>query len=128
MQERIIKVGILCVLLFIISSVYFIHKGLTQHVLPLSILRWSQQKWNEGQYIESVDWFVAANESAFNTGGRWTIADFYLQRIRSLCVEGKLAEAQENCSRAVSILDGHDDEGTVNYMCLMIDQEMLKQK
>jgi hypothetical protein len=126
MRRRLIASGLILLLLTAIASSYFIQIGFA-HVLPASMLRWSQQKWSEGRYGEAARWFLGANQSAFNAGWRWSGADVYISRARALQNAGDLRGSLESCVRAVTILDGHDDEGAVSYYCTTVE-EMLKRR
>jgi hypothetical protein len=106
---------------------YFVQKGFV-HVLPASMLRWSQQKWSQGLYSESVRWFVLAGEGAFDAGVRWSIAELYVGRTRRFFDEGQLGEARENCAQAVRILGDNDDEGAVSYLCTAIEERIRAQE
>lgn len=119
--------GLLILLLVCSTSVYFINTGF-QHILPLSMLRYAGQNWHEGKYAEAIRWYANANESAFNAGIRWTIAGYYIEKMRDLQNSGELNKALETCSQAVKILDGHDDEGAVSYNCTMIEEKIKRQK
>ena len=115
------------ILLFVFSiSASFINKGF-HHVLPSGMLRLAGQYWDDKSYAESIRWFANANVSAFNAGLRWTIADYYIQQMDDFLHKEKLTEASENCSRAVKVLDGHDDEGAVSYNCVVIEQKIKQQ-
>jgi len=61
---------------------------------------------------------------AFEAGGRWSIADIHISRMRSLEEEGRLSEALQECATAVRILHGYDDEGGLSYECSVIEQRI----
>jgi hypothetical protein len=119
--------GILILILACSMGVYLINKGF-QHVLPQSMLRYAGQNWNDGQYTEAIRWFANANASAWNAGARWTIAEYYLRQMKEFSEKGELAKALENCSQAVKVLAGHDDEGAVSYNCIVIEEKIKSQK
>lgn len=127
MQKHIIRFSVIFLLIFIGSSTYFIHKGFT-HVLPQSILRWSKQNWNDGEHMESIKWFVNSHKSAFDAGFRYTIAEYYFNRIKTFHNQGNLPEALETCYESVKVLGGHDDEGAHAYYCWSLEQEIQRQK
>ena len=116
-------------LLLTTASAYFIRKGFSRHVMAGSMTRWSRQKWNEGKYLESANWLMASYESALDAGVRWTIVEgFYLDHMIALRNQNKPNEALETCLRALDILAGSDDEGTLSYGCMQMEGQITGQK
>jgi hypothetical protein len=120
MRRRLVVAGLALLMLFAGSSSCLIRQGFT-HVMPASMLRWSLQKWNQGQHAESIGWFFAAHETALNAGLRWAIAGLYLDRTARFESQGELKAALASCADAVRILDGYDDEGGVSYHCTALE-------
>jgi hypothetical protein len=109
-------------------SAYFIQVGF-RHVWSASILRWSQQEWGEGKYLESARWRIVSYQDALRAGVRWTVVErFYLNRMTELRDRGKPEEALDACRRAISVLAGDDDEGVVSYECAELEREIANQK
>lgn len=124
MRKHIKIISLVIFILCVGLSGYFIHKGFT-HVLPQDMLRLSVQKWNEGQYTESIKWFVASYEDALDAGIRWIIVEnFYLRQISDLSNEKNFKEALETCARAIRVLNGHDDEGGLSYTCIVLEEQI----
>ncbi len=125
MYKPALLTSVILFALMIGSGVYFIHKGIDHHFMATSILEWSKQKWHNGDYVESVKWFIASYKSALDAGIRWTVAEkFYLTRMEELRNQGKLGEALKICHQAVNILGASDDEGMTSYDCVEIEQQI----
>ena len=105
----------------------FVREGFT-HWFPQGELRSVNQTWKDGQYIASIKWFVIANTSALDAGWRHIFVKFYYQTIPDLIDQGKFDEALEDCVEAVKILNGYDDEGSLGFTCIQIEQAIKNNK
>jgi hypothetical protein len=114
-------------ILILLACINFRNEGI-KHVLSNSELRWSREKWSNGEYFESMKWFVVANTSAIDGGFRWSIARLYIKRVVTLEKQEKLEEALDACGRTVRILNGYDDEGSIDYHCLELRERIERQK
>lgn len=115
------------IILILLVCIGFRNEGI-KNVVPHGELRWSREKWNNGEYSESIKWFIVANTSAINAGFRWSIARLYFKRVVALEEQEKLEEALDACGRTVRILGGYDDEGSLDYHCLELRERIERQK
>lgn len=110
----------LCLLLAIGILAHLLSKGFG-HVDPKMALWQAQRSWSEGQIIKAIPQFARAVWMAIEAGGRWSIADIYVRRMRVLEKDGRLSEALQACTTAIRILRGYDDEGGLSYECTVIE-------
>ena len=104
-----------------------IQEGFT-HWFPQGELRLANEKWKNGQYTESIKWFDVANKSAFDAGWRHIFVRYYYRSIPDLIDQGKYDEALDDCVAAVKMLNGHDDEGSLSFLCTQIEQAIENDK
>ena len=121
-RNKMVLTGI-CLLLVIAVCVYFVLEGFN-HIDPKLALWHAQRSWREGQIVQAIPQFVRAVWMAFEAGGRWSIADTHVNKMRLLEEEGRLHEALRECATAVRILHGYDDEGGLSYECYVIEQRI----
>jgi len=114
---------IICSILIIGVCAYLVSKGF-DHIDPKIALWQAQRSWSEGQIIQAILQFARAVWMATEAGGRWSIANIYVRRMRSLEKEGRLLEALQACATAVRILRSYDDEGGLSYECTVIEQRI----
>ena len=116
----------LCILLVSGACISFVAEGF-HHVNAASELRHAQEYWQNGEVGKSLPKFVAAFRLALESGIRWSIANGYINQMRSLNSAGRLREALTQCTEAVQTLDGFDDEGIISYECAAIGENIRRQ-
>lgn len=124
------KIGVIFAILLLAvlaQSVYFMNDGFN-HWLPQGMRRLSDAKWQEGKHLESIQWYISAYKSAYDAGVRWFIAGYYFRQEADYLEKNKLNEALKSCRQAQFIVDGHDDEGAVDFNCFRIEEEIKLQK
>lgn len=121
-HRKMILIGV-CLLFAIGVCTYLVLKGFG-HIDPKIALWQAQRSWLEGQIVQAIPQFIRAVWMAFEAGGRWSIADIHVSRMRALEEEGRLPEALQECATAVRLLHGYDDEGGLSYECSVIEQRI----
>ncbi len=116
----------LCILLVSGACIGFVAEGF-HHVNAASELRHAREYWQNGEVGKSLPKFVAAFGLALESGIRWSIANGYIDQMRSLNSAGRLQEALAQCTAAVQTLDGFDDEGIISYECTAIEENIRRQ-
>jgi len=126
-SKKIKAIFVILPLVVLAQSMYFINSGIN-HWFPQGMLRLSEAKWQEGKYFESIKWYISGYESAYDAGVRWFIAGFYFRQEANYLKRDQLGDALKSCRHAQSIVDGHDDEGAIDFNCFMIEEKMKTQK
>ncbi len=110
-----------CLVLGIILN--FAREGY-QRASPNNVLVIAQTDWQDGKISEAVPLFVLSFKMALESQVRWTIADSYINKMKDLKKNRQLHEALAECNTARQILDTYDDEGGMDYECVVIQEEI----
>jgi hypothetical protein len=102
-----------------------IQTGFWANIHTPGMIRLAKEYWNSEEYYSSIHWYYAAYSNALVGGLQWEIFRIHNYRTGKLLEQGKLSEALEVCKQAAKIWD---QEGAASYECLLIEQELIKQK
>jgi hypothetical protein len=83
----------LMLLFFTATIFYLIQVGFRTNVNSQGMIRLSKEKWENGEYFNSINWYQAAYSSAAQSGLRWEIFKIYSYRIGKLREQGNISAA-----------------------------------
>lgn len=116
----------ICGLALTAAAVGFAQEGF-RHIEPTRVLKQAEQDRQEGRLGASLRGRARAYVMAIDAGVRWAIAQAYIDQMIVERADGRLDRALSSCSRAVSILHGFDDEGSLSYECFALEAEIERQ-
>jgi hypothetical protein len=115
-----------CILILAVLTCALAREGF-QHVEPASELRLAKHNWQRGYLVRSAVSLLRASGMAIEAGARWSVARIYISQMSSESASGRLDETLSLCGKAVEILHGYDDEGTISNECFMIEAAIHRQ-
>lgn len=123
-RRSIVIVSLCCALLFGIGVyIHLVREGF-RHVLPTSALRQAQQDWQNRQPVKSLFESIKAFKLALECGARHQVARRHIARMVVLERAGDLDKALVECVKGTQILGNCDDEGSLGYLCNVIELEI----
>lgn len=125
-RRSIVVVSLSCVFLLCIGAcIHLVREGFC-HVIPASALRQAQQDWQDGQPVKSLLESVKAFKLALECGARYQVAQRHIARMVILERAGDLDKALVECVKGTQILGNCDDEGSLGYLCNVIELEIKR--